>query len=358
MSDPDPSEKTENTKKSHTKPDMQCCKVGQIWEVYDSNTSTCDVGGILPNNVTEAVSTTTTETITTTTRRFVPDVTRPTIKADETTTSTTEATTTQEPSSEEIVDICSSSIFDLNLIIDGSGSISPKNFNKAIDFLQNIVNYLSISSSRTTISLMQFSSFSKFYTTNDDRKSSVDQALENLRNDQFRGWTMTNYALDAAYNSIKDNARFGIPQIALVMTDGNSTRGLELTDWNSANMDTYNTAEQLLNHGVEVFTLGIGKEVDLNELNEISSNPDSDHVSTIKNFNFLEEVEKKLAKNICQSNQNFDVRTIDRLPMIRGLQPHHDDKEDLRGVQFTVFPEGVLGLDSYDMFEGLEGIPM
>ena len=54
-------------------------------------------------------------------------------------------------------------------------------------------------------------------------------------------------------------------------------------------------------HGVTMFSIGIGKYVDQKELRDISSNPDEDFTFHVKHFDALTSITDKLALQTCST---------------------------------------------------------
>ena len=84
--------------------------------------------------------------------------------------------------------------------------------------------------------------------------------------DYPKGGTNTGAALKRAKDLFVKSARAGVPNIAIVITDGKSRD------------DISEPAQKLRDSGVSVFTVGVGKNYDLKELQEIATDPDSQHV--------------------------------------------------------------------------------
>lgn len=81
------------------------------------------------------------------------------------------------------------------------------------------------------------------------------------------GGTNTGAALKKAKEALFDkSSRAGAPNIALVINDGKS------------NDDISDPAQKLRDSGVTVFSVGVGKNYDLKELQDMATDPDSQHV--------------------------------------------------------------------------------
>lgn len=76
-------------------------------------------------------------------------------------------------------------------------------------------------------------------------------------------------------------------QVVVVVTDGKSGN----------KVSTKREADLIHKTNIQVFSIGIGKGVDLNELKAIASTPDM--VSTVGNFNELKKIQDKLHTQTC-----------------------------------------------------------
>ena len=96
-------------------------------------------------------------------------------------------------------------------------------------------------------------------------KSEIISAIEGIG--YPGGGTETGKALLKAKSNLFDkSARAGIPNIAVVITDGKSSDNIGAP------------AQQLRDSGCTVFSLGVGKNYDMEQLKEIATDPDSQHV--------------------------------------------------------------------------------
>ena len=84
--------------------------------------------------------------------------------------------------------------------------------------------------------------------------------------------------------------RPNIPNLAIVLTDGNSNNpALTKTE-----------AEKLRKAGTTVLAIGIGSGISKAELNSIATDPDSTHVFTADNFDALKTLKALLATKACE----------------------------------------------------------
>ncbi|XP_041039947.1 collagen alpha-6(VI) chain-like [Carcharodon carcharias] len=185
------------------------------------------------------------------------------------------------------------SLADIAFLVDGSDKIGATNFQLIKEFLTNFIKVLGIGSEQVRVGMVQYSTLprAEFYFTRFQNKKDV---LEHIANLPYRGGK-TNTG--AAINFLKNNyfelrARGrntnGIPQIAIVITDGNSDD------------DVKRPAAALRRLGVTVYALGT-ENTNFRELASIASYPPETHVSVKGSFAELSEITPKtnIPKKIC-----------------------------------------------------------
>lgn len=109
------------------------------------------------------------------------------------------------------------------------------------------------------------------------------------------GATYTNKALQLAREQMftaAKGSRPDVPKIVIVLTDGQSTNGLE----------TANQARLLKNSGVLVLSIGIGNGVNKQELQTIASLPQD--VFQVTNFDVLDTIQKQVTNKTCERGNN------------------------------------------------------
>ncbi|XP_045215666.2 cartilage matrix protein-like [Mercenaria mercenaria] len=206
---------------------------------------------------------------------------------------TTEATNI--PSDQSLKN-CGGKPADVFFIIDSSGSITSKDFNKEVQFVQSVVKLFDISSEKTRVGIISFSHMSKLILPL-DKTLSKPQLLSKIRNiDHIGGGTNTAEALRMVRQDgfRRDKERPGVAKIAIVLTDGLS-----------ANEDlTKREAKLTQMAGIKVFAIGIGDGIDLLEIRNIASNPDDNYVFQVDDFNSLETIKDVLAIKACKEKPN------------------------------------------------------
>ncbi|CAM4548481.1 unnamed protein product [Lepidochelys kempii] len=187
---------------------------------------------------------------------------------------------------------CKSGHVDLVLVIDGSKSVRPQNFELVKQFVNQIVDFLDVSPHGTRVGLVQYSSRVRTefplnqYQTAEDIKKAV------LKVEYMEKGTMTGLALKHMLEhsfSEAEGARplsQNIPRIGLVFTDGRSQD--DISEW----------ARKAKESGITMFAVGVGKAVE-EELREIASEPAGQHFSYSADFSTVTQIADNLKVNIC-----------------------------------------------------------
>ena len=152
---------------------------------------------------------------------------------------------------------------DVLFVMDATGSIGETNFTLEKKFVKQVARGLGISPTLCRAGLVVYNTTAFFAASFDDYSSlpEFERAVEILP-DKPKGYTRIDKALKKA-DEIFSNARKGVAKIAIVLTDGKQE------DPNAVNdpiIELDIASEPLRKKGVEVWAVGIGKEVDESEL--------------------------------------------------------------------------------------------
>ncbi|XP_019711442.1 collagen alpha-4(VI) chain-like [Hippocampus comes] len=183
---------------------------------------------------------------------------------------------------------------DVVFLVDSSGSIGSANFQEVREFLQNVVSGLDIGPDNVRVGLAQYNQdpVLEFSLMEHMDKNSLLAELDNLP--YLGGDTQTGEAIDfirtQLFNeSAGSRASQGVPQIAVVITDGASGDGV------------VQPALRLRDHGVTVFAIGVGGGANVNELEAIANQPSDDFRFLIDSFQSLQNVSEVVLENICDA---------------------------------------------------------
>uniref|UniRef100_H2MR52 Collagen type VI alpha 6 chain n=1 Tax=Oryzias latipes TaxID=8090 RepID=H2MR52_ORYLA len=178
-------------------------------------------------------------------------------------------------------------VADIVFLVDGSSSIGIDNFEEVRLFLREVVSGLDIGPDKVRVGLAQYSDepYQEFLLKDHFDASSLLAAIERLpyRTGQTETGKAISFLLSQYFTEeAGSRARQRVPQIAVVITDGDSSDDVE------------EPAQQLREQGVIVF--GIANET---ELIQIASHPPKEHVFIVKSFAELTPLKVKLQKVLC-----------------------------------------------------------
>ncbi|XP_061631419.1 collagen alpha-6(VI) chain isoform X2 [Phyllopteryx taeniolatus] len=188
------------------------------------------------------------------------------------------------------------SVADVVFLVDGSSSIGIANFQEVRGFLRTVVAGFDIGPDKVRVGLAQYSdeTFQEFLLKDHMDKKSLLAELDKF---PYRtGGTETGKAMDFVRTqfftkSAGSRANQRVPQIAVVITDGDSTD------------DVVAAAQRLRQHGVIVFAIGVG-QANMVELEAIANRP-SDHFRFfIDSFQALQRLSESLLQTVCTSMDN------------------------------------------------------
>ncbi|XP_066434556.1 collagen alpha-1(XIV) chain isoform X2 [Eleutherodactylus coqui] len=186
---------------------------------------------------------------------------------------------------------------DIVILVDGSWSIGRHNFRLVRLFIENLVSAFNVGNDKTRIGLAQYSGDPRIE-WNLNTYDTKDTVIDAARNLPYKGGnTLTGLALTYILeNSFRPEAgaRMGLPKIGILITDGKSQD------------DVIPPAKSLKDAGIELFAIGV-KNADLNELKEIASEPDSDHVYNVADFNIMNSIVASLTKTVCERVEDIDI---------------------------------------------------
>uniref|UniRef100_A0A2K6PTN2 Matrilin 4 n=1 Tax=Rhinopithecus roxellana TaxID=61622 RepID=A0A2K6PTN2_RHIRO len=189
-------------------------------------------------------------------------------------------------------DRCREGHVDLVLLVDGSKSVRPQNFELVKRFVNQIVDFLDVSPEGTRVGLVQFSSRvrTEFPLGRYGTAAEVKQAV--LAVEYMERGTMTGLALQHMVEHSFSEAQgarpraLNVPRVGLVFTDGRSQDDISV--W----------AARAKEEGIVMYAVGVGKAVEA-ELREIASEPAELHVSYAPDFGTMTHLLQNLRGSIC-----------------------------------------------------------
>uniref|UniRef100_A0A8C3AW68 Collagen alpha-1(XXVIII) chain n=1 Tax=Cyclopterus lumpus TaxID=8103 RepID=A0A8C3AW68_CYCLU len=193
---------------------------------------------------------------------------------------------------------CKERPMELVFVIDSSESVGPENFEIIKDFVTRLVDRTTVGRNATRIGLVLYSLdvHLEFNLVRYMSKQDVKQAIWKM---SYMGeGTYTGTAIRKATQEAFFSARPGVRKVAIVITDGQTDKR------ESVKLDIAVREAHAAN--IEMYALGIVNSSDptqmefLQELNLIASDPDSEHMYLIDDFNTLPALESKLVSQFCE----------------------------------------------------------
>ncbi|XP_010871477.2 collagen, type XXVIII, alpha 1a [Esox lucius] len=192
---------------------------------------------------------------------------------------------------------CRESPLELVFVIDSSESVGPENFEVVKDFVNALIDRVSVSREASRVGVVLYSHVDVVVVSL-KQQSSQNNIKAAVRNMPYLGeGTFTGSAIQTA-NQLFQAARPGVRKVAVVITDGQ-------TDRRDA-IQPEEAAREAHAAGTEVFVIGVVNKKDpmyaefQAEMTAVASDPDEEHLYLIDDFMMLPSLESKLLNQICE----------------------------------------------------------
>ncbi|XP_051576874.1 collagen alpha-6(VI) chain-like [Myxocyprinus asiaticus] len=194
---------------------------------------------------------------------------------------------------------------DIVFLVDSSLSIGKENFQQVRDFLFTLINSFDVGIDKVRIGLVQYSMKprTEFLLSTYKTKEEILKIITTLP--YLGGGTYTGQGLDFMLKEhfVKQagsRAKEGVPQIAVVITDGQSQDNVEMH------------AQNLKKQGVTVYAIGI-KDAVMKQLKEIATEPHDQHIYNVFDFSALQGISEVFVQMLCNTVQEAK-RQISQVP--------------------------------------------
>ncbi|BFZ04509.1 hypothetical protein BsWGS_07548 [Bradybaena similaris] len=188
---------------------------------------------------------------------------------------------------------CGNTPADVVFLLDSSNSMWGPDFIQQLEFVVNVTQMFEIGENATQVGLVTFNDDVQlqFYLNEYRNKERLQRAIRLVR--QTYGYsTATDQALKflrTRFFQKGHGSRKGVPQIAIVITDGQSDHTLK----------TLIEATKVKRNNIIIFTIGVGNLVNIMELERMASSPAHEHAFAVDSFSFLNSIKEKLAVRTC-----------------------------------------------------------
>lgn len=180
-------------------------------------------------------------------------------------------------------------MLDVEIVIDGSGSITEPNFAIQRQFIKDLVASFQVGPTTARFGLVQFSTegTGRQELSLSGDSSAIVAAIDGLQ--QIRGVTDIEEGLTLGSTDLQAAGRPGIPSVVILLTDGiHNEPG-----------DPIARADAIKAGGTPIFAVGVGDGIDPAELSRIASDPDGSFVFTAADFGSLGALVGSLSTNVC-----------------------------------------------------------
>ncbi|KAK3541159.1 hypothetical protein QTP86_016247 [Hemibagrus guttatus] len=216
---------------------------------------------------------------------------------------------------------CRFSPLELVFVIDSSESVGPENFEIIKDFLNGLIDRVSVRPNVTHVGIVLYSHKTDVI-SNLYRPLSRDEVKSAVRQMPYMGeGTYTGSAINQA-NHLFRWARPGVRKVAVVITDGQMDQR-DVVKLEDAVRDAHSS-------NVEMFVIGVVNQSDpfyesfKRELESIASDPDEEHMYLISDFKTLTILESKLLVKLCEDLFG-QTPSPELLPVTSGLPFYKED---------------------------------
>uniref|UniRef100_F7EWH1 VWFA domain-containing protein n=1 Tax=Monodelphis domestica TaxID=13616 RepID=F7EWH1_MONDO len=185
---------------------------------------------------------------------------------------------------------------DIYLLIDGSGSIYPTDFQEMKAFLSEVIEMFTIAPYKVRVGAVQYSHIQEleFEINKYSNKNDLGKAIDNIW--QLGGNTNTGAALDFTLGLLqraKTQRGNKVPCHLIVLTDGMSDDNV------------LEPAKKLKDENINVYAIGV-KEANRTQLLEIAGT--EKRVYYVYNFDSLKDIKNQVVQGICSKEACKDVK--------------------------------------------------
>ncbi|KAM4630454.1 collagen, type XXVIII, alpha 1a [Polymixia lowei] len=197
---------------------------------------------------------------------------------------------------------CRESPLELVFVIDSSESVGPENFEVVKDFVNALIDRVSVSREASRVGVVLYSHV-EMVVVSLKQQSSQDDIKAAVRKMPYLGeGTFTGSAILRA-RQLFQASRPGVRKVAVLLTDGQADR--------RDAVQPEDAASEAHAAGIEMFVIGVVKQTDplyaefQAEMMAIASDPDDEHVYLIDDFMTLPTLESKLLSRICEHDDGM-----------------------------------------------------
>ncbi|NXU88976.1 COLA1 protein, partial [Xiphorhynchus elegans] len=247
---------------------------------------------------------------------------------------------------------CRTAPADLVFILDGSYSVGPENFEIIKSWLVNITRNFDIGPKFIQVGVVQYSDYPVLEIPLGTHESTENLIREMESIHYLGGNTKTGRAIQFAFDHLFAKSSRFLTKIAVVLTDGKSQD--EVKD----------VAAEARKNKITLFAIGVGSEIEEDELKAIANKPSSTYVFYVEDYIAISRIKEVIKQKLCEESvcptripvaardeKGFDilvglgvkkkVKKRIQIPTTNAKAYEVTSRVDLSEMTRNVFPEGL-----------------
>ncbi|NXW66258.1 COLA1 protein, partial [Eurystomus gularis] len=247
---------------------------------------------------------------------------------------------------------CRTAPADLVFILDGSYSVGPENFEIIKSWLVNITRNFDIGPKFIQVGVVQYSDYPVLEIPLGSHESTENLIREMESIHYLGGNTRTGRAIQFAFDHLFAKSSRFLTKIAVVLTDGKSQD--EVKD----------VAAEARKNKITLFAIGVGSEIEEDELKAIANKPSSTYVFYVEDYIAISRIREVIKQKLCEESvcptripvaardeKGFDilvglgvkkkVKKRIQIPTTNAKAYEVTSRVDLSELTRNVFPEGL-----------------
>ena len=178
-------------------------------------------------------------------------------------------------------------------VIDSSTIVGPVNFENLKLFLIGMVSEIDVSLTKTRIAVIQYSTDANLIIRLNDHSDAASLISALLSLNYVPGTTNTASALNLAQLEIRSEGRVGVASIVYVFT-GSESNDLDVT---------LTAAEEACRDGVTIASIGISRNVNVDEVRGIASNDNLVFLVNNYQLSSLNTIRENIVISVCNQGK-------------------------------------------------------
>ncbi|KAH0621998.1 hypothetical protein JD844_023868 [Phrynosoma platyrhinos] len=185
---------------------------------------------------------------------------------------------------------CRTAPTDLVFILDGSYSVGPENFEIVKRWLVNITSNFDIGPKFIQVGVVQYSDYPvlEIPLGSHDSNENLVRGMEYIQ--YLGGNTQTGKAIQFALDHLFAKSSRFLTKIAVVLTDGKSQD------------DVKDVAAEARKNKITLFAIGVGSEIEEDELRAIANKPPSTYVFYVEDYIAISRIREVIKQKLCEES--------------------------------------------------------